>query len=103
MIELISKGCTVGNSFTVPFTKDEVVALYITYQQRGKTVIEKTLDDCSFGDNFVSIILTQEETLMFESLVKVRIQIRARLKDGTATKSKIIETDVDTLLKDGVI
>ena len=100
---MISKGCTIGNTFTIPFTKEEIEVLYITYQQRGKTIIEKTIDDCTFGEGFLSTGLTQEETLMFESLVKVRIQIRARLKDGTATKSKIIETDVDTLLKDGVI
>ena len=100
---MISKGCTVGNTFTVPFTKDEVEVLYITYQQRGKTIVEKNLDDCIFGDNFVSTGLTQEETLMFESLIRVNIQIRARLKDGTVTKSNIIETDVDKILKDGVI
>lgn len=100
---MISKGCTVGNTFTVPFTKEEVEVLYITYQQRGKNIVEKTLNDCSFGDNFVSTGLTQEETLMFESLIRVNIQIRARLKDGTVTKSNIIETDVDKILKDGVI
>lgn len=69
----------------------------------GKTIVEKTLDDCSFGDNFISIVLTQEETLMFENRVKVSIQIRVRLKDGTVTKSNIIETDIDRVLKDGVI
>lgn len=100
---MISKGCTVGNTFTVPFTKEEVEVLYITYQQRGKTVIEKTLDDCSFGDGFISTGFTQEQTLLFESSIRVCIQIRARLKDGTATKSNIIETDVDKLLKDGII
>lgn len=100
---MISKGCTIGNTFTIPFNGEDVEVIYITYQQRGKTIVEKTFADCSFGDGFVSIGLTQEETLLFESLVRVRIQIRARLKDGTVTKSNIIETDVDKLLKDGVI
>lgn len=100
---MISKGCTMGNTFTIPFTKEEIEVLYITYQQMGKTIVEKTLDDCSFGDNFISIVLTQEETLMFENRARVSIQIRVRLKDGTVTKSNIIETDIDRVLKDGVI
>ena len=103
MKDLISKGCTVGNSFTVPFTKDEVEVLYITYQHRGKTVIEKTLDDASFGDGTLNIKFTQEETFLFESFVRVLIQIRVKYKDGTVAKSNIIETTVDEILKDGVI
>lgn len=38
---MISKGCTAKNTFTVPFEQDDVEVLYITYQQRDKTVLEK--------------------------------------------------------------
>lgn len=100
---MISKGCTATNSFTVPFGKDEVDVLYITYQQRDKTVLEKTLEDCTFDEGIATVKLTQEETLKFESLLAVRIQIRARLKNNAAIKSNIISTDVDKILKDGVI
>ena len=40
---MISKGCTIGNTFTVPFTEDEVEVLYITYQQRDKPLLRKLL------------------------------------------------------------
>lgn len=100
---MISKGCTATNSFTVPFKQDEVDVLYITYQQREKTVLEKTIKDCTFAEGVVTVNLSQEETLMFESLLAVRIQIRARLKNNAAIKSNIISTDVDKILKDGVI
>ena len=100
---MISKGCTATNTFTVPFSRDEVDVLYITYQQREKTVLEKTFEDCTFSEGVVTVNLSQEETLMFESLLAVRIQIRARLKNNAAIKSNIISTDVDKILKDGVI
>lgn len=77
--------------------------MFITYQQNEITVVEKTIDDCSFKEGSVSVALTQEETLEFKSYVQVRIQIRVKLKDGTVTKSNIITTDVDKVLKEGAI
>lgn len=100
---MISKGCTITNTFTVPFSQDEVEVLYVTYQQREKTIIEKTLEDCVFADGSLSVGITQEESLLFTSLLPVKIQIRARLTDGTVTKSNIITAEVDKILKDGVI
>ena len=100
---MISKGCTAKNTFTVPFEQDDVEVLYITYQQKDKTVLEKTLEDCTFGDGEIYINISQEDSLKFESSIVVRIQIRARLKNNTTIKSNIVTTDVDRVLKDGVI
>ena len=100
---MISKGCTAKNTFTVPFERDDVEVLYITYQQKDETVLEKTLEDCTFGDGEIYINISQEDSLKFESSIVVRIQIRARLKNNTTIKSNIVTTDVDRVLKDGVI
>ena len=100
---MISKGCTARNTFTVPFKQDDIEALYVTYQQKDETVLEKTLNDCTFGDGEIYVNISQEESLRFQSSIIVRIQIRARLKNNTAIKSNIVTTDVDQVLKDGVI
>ena len=100
---IIPKGCTAKNSFTLPFKEEEIEVLYITYQQSGKTVIEKTLADCSFADNKVLVKLSQEETILFDTNRIIRIQIRIRLKDGTVTKSNVITSTTDILLKTEVI
>lgn len=100
---MISKGCTVKNRFKFPFTKDEVEKLYITYQQSKKTVFEKELTDCQFHEDYISVDLTQEETLKLNSDMIISIQIRVKLKNGGITKSNVLRTVTDELLKDGVI
>lgn len=102
-MSVIYKGCTCKNTFTIPYAGSEVEVIYITYQQNGATVVEKSTEDCEFGEGIVSTMLSQEDTLAFTSASLVRIQLRIRLKNGTSTKSKIIETYTDNLLKDEVI
>ena len=100
---IIPKGCTVINTFTIPYTEDEIEVVYITYQQSCVTIIEKTLSDCTFVDGKMSVELSQEDTLLFDDNYAINIQIRIRLKNGMATKSNIIGAQTDKLLKKGVI
>ena len=100
---MIAKGCTCKNTFSIPFAESEIKVIFITYQQKGKTVIEKSLPDCTFSDGKVSVVLTQEDTLLLAENEYIEIQIRVRLHDGTLTKSKIVETYTDKVLKNEVI
>ncbi len=100
---MIVKGCPQRHYFDFPYVGDDVVAIFITYQQNGMTKLEKELDDCTFEDGKVHVNLTQEDTLKFEDDEIVRMQIRVRLKDGFATKSDVVETYTDNILKGGVI
>lgn len=100
---MIAKGCTCKNSFPIPYTKDEIATLFVTYQQSKETVIEKSITDCTFEDGMVSVYLSQEETLSFKDDVVIKIQLRVKLNNGAATKSKIVETYTDYVLKDDVI
>lgn len=100
---MIAKGCTCKNTFSFPYAENDVKVIFITYQQKGRTVIEKSLSDCTFSDDKVSVILTQEDTLKLAENEYIEIQIRVRLQDGTPTKSKIIETYTDRVLKNEVI
>lgn len=97
------RGTTPTNTFrTGDLDLSTADAVYITYKQRGKVIAEKTKADCTFGENSVSVTLTQEDTLNF-SESDVLIQIRARFPDGRAVASNIIETPALAILKEGVI
>ena len=100
---IIPKGCTVVNTFVIPFTEDDIEVMYITYQQYGTTIVEKTLPDCTFADNKILVGLSQEDTLRFHTSYTIDIQIRIRLKNGVVTKSKVVSVRTDELLKTGVI
>lgn len=99
----IPRGATITNEFTVPIDFTNAIALYITYQQLGRTVIEKTLNEITTTSNKLTVTLTQEEGLKLKEKLPVRIQIRGKLADNSVHVSKIIETTVDELLKEGVI
>lgn len=100
---MINKGCNCRCIFPFRYPKNEVAALYVTFQEKGETVVEKELADCEFLEKKIAVKLSQEETLRFGNNVSVKIQIRGRLIDNTAIKSNIMQTCTDKVLKDGVI
>lgn len=98
----ITRGATITNTFTVSVDLTTAVAMYITYRQSNQTVLEKSIEDCTITDKSITVDLTQEDTLKFKQ-GDVAIQIRARLFDGAALVSEVIQTTASKLLKEGVI
>ena len=96
------RGTTPTNTFTVDVDLRQATALYVTYKQNSRVILEKTLEDATITETSVAVTLTQEETLAF-SKGTVSIQIRAKFADGAAIASNIITSSVDQILKDGVI
>ena len=92
---MIPKGCTCENEFSFPFDKDEVVALCVTYKQNKEVKLKKRLDDCTLKDGKIYVALEQEDTLKFDDKGIIRVQIKARLKNGKVPKSNIMETYTD--------
>ena len=80
--------------------------VFVTFQQNGKNVIEKTGADVvitpSNDGSTATFTLTQEDTL---KLVPGRVLVQVRYVDafGTADASEIISTTAAEILKDGVI
>ena len=72
------------------------VSAFLAYPER---VMRRLFDE---SGNLI-ITLSQEETLLFDTLAKVDIQIRVRFPDGSALASGIIRTSVEKILKDGEI
>lgn len=54
----------------------------VTYLQNRKIVIEKTLKDLKVSGNSILHEMTQEETIAFSSLAKVRIELLFLTNDG---------------------
>ena len=97
------RGTTPTHEFVVDVDMTSATAIYITYKQRDKVILEKNIDDITVTDTKLMVTLTQEETLMFSVNNNVEIQIRAKLDTGEAIASNIIKTSAQKVLKEGVI
>lgn len=97
------RGTTPTHTFVFPLDGSEYAAIYVTYVQKGTTVLEKTEEDMTFDGNVGSYTLTQAETLGFSSKNPVEIQIRAKTTGGIAIASRTYTVSVDEVLKSGVI
>lgn len=70
-----------GSNPTVSFTTDlrpaDVDVLHMVFLQKGKVLFRKEAEDITFGENFLSVTLTQEETYLFEEgLAYLRVRIK---------------------------
>lgn len=105
------RGTTAINTFEVTDGTDLTGAsvVYVTYDQGGAVVVEKSTEDgsvevdTSSDPNKVIVSLSQEDTLAFKSSIPVRMQIRVKYDSGSAIASEIIRTGVMEILKDGEI
>lgn len=101
------RGTTPTLTFTTPYAADTIVHGYITFDQRGTTVLEKPFpgDGVTVNDNSIVLNLTQKETLLFtaNSSMPAEAQIRAILQGGRATASNIVKIPICKIQKDGEI
>lgn len=99
----MTRGTTPTNTF---YTSVSLVGatVYVTYEQSGVIVVDKTNSDMTITEDSVSVRLSQEDTLRFQSECDpVYIQIRYVKEDGQADASNIMKTTVKKILKEGVI
>lgn len=97
------RGTTPTHIFNTDIDLTDAQVIFITYNQRGQTVIEKEMADITVDEGQISTKLTQEETLLFDENADVEIQIAARFADNSVIRSCVICTDVQKILKDEVI
>ena len=98
----MKRGTTPTNTFKTNIDLTGAT-VFLTYSQRGRVVLEKTGDDLEISAEAVVTRLTQKDTLGFDALQKVSIQIRHVFPDGTAGASNIMTASVGEILKDGEI
>lgn len=100
---MIRKGTTPTHIFNTNVDLTEAVALYVTYKQGVRVVVEKDKSECGVTSTSVTTRLTQADSLNFSEQQGVEIQIRAKFEDGTAIASNIIKTSAERVLKGGEI
>ena len=98
----MKRGTTPTNAFKTNIDLTGAT-VFLTYSQRGRVVLEKTGDDLEISAEAIVTRLTQKDTLGFDALQKVSIQIRYVFPDGTAGASNIMTVNVGEILKDGEI
>ena len=98
----MKRGTTPTNTFKTNIDLTGAT-VFLTYSQHGRVVLEKTGDDLEISAEAIVTRLTQKDTLGFDALQKVSIQIRYVFPDGTAGASNIMTVTVGEILKDGEI
>lgn len=97
------RGTTPTHIFNLPFEASLVKELCITYQQNGKTVLEKAKTDCTLDGSAIILKLTQEETLLFNDKQNVSYQLKVLTTDGEVLANKIATIPVDRILCEEVL
>ena len=98
-----SPGTTPTHTFTIPFEKELVTDLRITYTQKKKKILTKYLKDVEIVGNDINITLTQEETFNFKKKEMVFVQLKIKTVDGQVFNSDLILMRVEPALDDEVI
>ena len=94
-----------SHSFTwkLPKYADDYSEILVTLEQNGEIILNKTKNDLDIDENKVVLILTQEETLMFEAGVPAYIQMRAYNSPKDAPGSKVWKIPVYRSLNEEVL
>lgn len=97
------RGTTPTFTFTADMDCTQLDKLDISFAQRDEVVLSKGLADCVIDGNEITVHLTEEDTLLFDSRKNpVRIQIRAGIGD-TRIASNTMHTTAEAILKDGCL
>lgn len=96
-------GGTPRHEFTVPFDVSLLKQFKVTYSQKDKIVLEKHIEDFNINGNTLSIVLTQEETFLFDDDANIEIQARALTMGGDAIPSFIRIISADRCLDSEVL
>ena len=101
---MIVRGTTPTIQFTFKTVNvSQIAVAYLTIEQHGDLIVEKDLSEATVGNGYLEWILEQEDTLPIAYNVKLQIQCRYKLNDGTVYASRIYEVSPYDILKDGEI
>lgn len=95
------RGTTPTHIFTLPFDTATLSKVRIIYSQGNSPVV--TRDNADLHGNTATVKLTQAETLKFDSVQTVSVQVRVLTVGGDALASDIMRTTADRLLENEVL
>lgn len=97
------RGTTPVHIFNIPFDTSAIESMRILYAQKEKVILTKVKEDCVLAEKSITVQLSQEDTLLFNSGSLVQIQIRVKTTDGNVSNSDIIEVPVGKCLENEVL
>ena len=99
----MKRGTTPTHQFVLPISVDMIEDVEVTYQQNGKEILKKYLDEFTAEGKTIAVMLTQEETFAFDEGVNVEIQLRVLTKGGEVHASDIFTVGCLRCLSDEVL
>ena len=87
----------------IPVTLENVVNVRIIFAHFDSVILVKEFPDVTCGEGEVSVRLSQEETLKFNDLHFMKVQVRILYADETSEASDVMECFINELLEDCVI
>lgn len=99
----MTQGTTPTHFFSIPFEKETIREVWVTYAQDGKAILTKKTSDCTIENQEIIVSLTQEDTFLFDHEKDVQIQIRVLTITGQALASQTFYVDVGRCLNPEVI
>jgi hypothetical protein len=91
---LVIRGTTPEHEFDLPYPREMVEDIRVTYGQGGKALFTKTINDCEISDGKIIVSLIQEETFLFAPKKQLYIEIRIKLTNG-----KVVRTEEPIVLR----
>ena len=86
-------GATITHTFDLPYAAEDCSMARVSYKQGGKTLLKKetsAFTGITSGTCRLYVELSQSETLKFDDLKEIKIQINLMTEDGKRHTSKPI-------------
>lgn len=97
------RGTTPTHSFTIPIEAELIKEILITYKQADNIIVEKRTADCVLEEGKAKVTLTQEDTLKFDHVKLVEVQMRILTTDQCAIASYVKRIPVGEVLNSEVL
>lgn len=96
-------GTTPTHTFTIPIDVSQIADLRISYAQDNNVLLTKSIKDCVLKGKTISVTLTQEDTLKFNSSTQIKTQLKILTTENVVLVSKISVLLVDECLNKEVL
>ena len=88
-------GETIAHRFNIPFPKEGITRVLVTYKQENRTILVKTVysnEIQASGNNcYLTVTLSQEESLLFKNDKNFKAQLNILFSSGVRCASKEVD------------
>lgn len=87
-------GETIAQEFTMPFVREGITRVFVTYKQNNRVILRKTVllgnitNDSGRKNCYFTVVLSQQESLLFKNDSDYTIQLNVLFNTGARCVSK---------------